>query len=59
MGCFAKNGSGRLHKIDRNANAHHYLKIFKHCAVPSMQQFLVISLSFPNRIMLFAIQQQL
>ena len=36
-GCFAKNGVGRLHKVDGNINAEHYLKIMKYCAVPSMK----------------------
>ena len=36
-GCIARNGIGRLHKIDGNVNAQHYLKILKYCALPSMQ----------------------
>ena len=36
-GCFARSGVGRLHKIDGNANAQHYLKMLKYCVVPSMQ----------------------
>ena len=33
-GCIARNGIGRLHKIDGNVNAQHYLKILKNCIVP-------------------------
>ena len=36
-GCIARNGVGRLHKIDGNVNAQHYLQILKYCAIPSMQ----------------------
>ena len=36
-GCIARNGIGRLHKIDGNVTAQHYLKILKYCAVPSLQ----------------------
>ena len=37
LGCIARNGIGRLHKIDGNVTAQHYLKILKYCAVPSLQ----------------------
>ena len=36
-GCIARAGIGRLHKIDGNVTAQHYLKILKYCAVPSLQ----------------------
>ena len=38
-GCIARNGFGRLHKIDGNVNVQHYLKILKNGAIQSMQHF--------------------
>ncbi len=37
-GYFARNGVGRLHKVEGNIDAQHYLKILKYCVVPSGDQ---------------------